>query len=444
MNKIITLTLLLILILPSINLMTTAKQNETYDYVIITTNKIESDSHKLDDFIQHKEKLGFEVLVITEDDFEHLEGPYPNKRADKIRQWLVDNYYEMDIEYVLLIGDPTPDGISQYSIPMKMFSDRFLGGILNFMTERDSPSDYYYADLDSNWNRIAKGYCGDYLDYKEGDINADPEVFVGRIPVYNGNMGELDHILQKTIDYENEEDTSWRKNALFAASFSIIPFDNAQVCEQIIDDLFPSDFSYWRLYQQGSFLSELDSIFESEEELRDGRLTRRWQNDTYGIVTLMGHGTSRWIGIGINLARAAYVSDGYIITSKQTESLSNDYPSFVFLNSCNNGLPEQQENLGYSLLKNGGIAVLCATRTIYYMRQYNYGDFDESFESSGLFYRIIHKTIQNNPIGRALYVGSAEINDMMFLDDSDGHYTYFKNLLRLNLYGDPSLHLFPE
>ena len=80
----------------------------TYDYVIITTNAIEVGSSELADFVAHKEGRGHSVLVVTEDEFGGLTGQAPNHRAEKIRQWLVDNYAGYGIENVLLIGDPSP------------------------------------------------------------------------------------------------------------------------------------------------------------------------------------------------------------------------------------------------------------------------------------------------------------------------------------------------
>lgn len=75
-------------------------------YLIITTNDIQSRAEKLDDFIRYKEAAGFNVQVITEDDFGSEQG---QNRAVNIRSWLKEHYISDSIEYVLLIGDPDPD-----------------------------------------------------------------------------------------------------------------------------------------------------------------------------------------------------------------------------------------------------------------------------------------------------------------------------------------------
>jgi len=88
-----------------------------YDYVIVTTNHIESTSSRLGTFVDHKADIGYSVLVVTEDEYGSVTAPPPNRVEDKIRQWLKDHYAAYGIEYVLLIGDPRED---QNDIPMKM------------------------------------------------------------------------------------------------------------------------------------------------------------------------------------------------------------------------------------------------------------------------------------------------------------------------------------
>jgi len=67
----------------------------TYDYVIITTNLIEANSAKLSSFISHKQNTGYNVLVVTEDEFGSLNGQAPDHRAEKIRQWLIKQWYSV-------------------------------------------------------------------------------------------------------------------------------------------------------------------------------------------------------------------------------------------------------------------------------------------------------------------------------------------------------------
>jgi len=148
----------------------------TYDYVIITTNAIVENSEELQHFINMKELESHNVKVVTEDDFAGLTGQFPNERADKIRKWLINNYIDMGIDYVLFIGDPDPDD-PQHSddhvgdIPMKMC-------LTTTFTPNNPgiPTDLYFGDLDSNWDIDGDGkYCEIATDLT-GPKSPDPTI----------------------------------------------------------------------------------------------------------------------------------------------------------------------------------------------------------------------------------------------------------------------------
>ena len=58
---------------------------------------------------------------------------------------------------------------------------------------------------------------------------------------------------------------------------------------------------------------------------------------------------------------------------------------------------------------------------------------------SATFYRIIGNTLQNMSLGKALYKAKDTIDNMILFKFLS--YKHFMNLLRINLYGDPSIHL---
>jgi len=140
-----------------------------FDYVIVTTRAIRDASTRLDEFVWHKESLGFSVRVITEDDYESLVGPYPDGRAERIRKWLQTHYQEMGIRYVLLIGNPEPDD-PMYTqdivgdIPMKQVWHRLAGersgAAVNNGFFWGDVTDWYYADLTGNWDVNGDGFYG--------------------------------------------------------------------------------------------------------------------------------------------------------------------------------------------------------------------------------------------------------------------------------------------
>ncbi len=141
------------------------KKKRSADYVIVTSNDIVANSQRLDNFIYLKEQLyGHSVLVVTEDDFGPLTGQQPNGTAEKIREWLIQNYVSSGIDYVLLIGDPDPDdpfdpGDTVGDIPMKDCTPFYFS-----WQYRDCPTDWFYADLTGNWDLDGDGYFAESMD----------------------------------------------------------------------------------------------------------------------------------------------------------------------------------------------------------------------------------------------------------------------------------------
>lgn len=248
----------------------------TNAYVIITTNGIEAGSTKLANFIAHKQGQGYDVLTITQDEYGSLTGQSPNGTVEKIRKWLINNYVSESIEYVLLIGNPDPDDPSSGSdsvgdVPMKMCWPR-----RHESSYRESPTDYFYADLTGNWDLDGDGYFGEYNgDRGTGGVDFANEVYVGRIPVYGTGYTSLDSILQKIIDYETEPEANigWRESALLTMSFSDSTTDGAYLGEAMKDDyLTPNGYSSWTMYQQGSLCTAANSSFSSNQELHGSPL----------------------------------------------------------------------------------------------------------------------------------------------------------------------------
>jgi hypothetical protein len=405
----------------------------TYDYVIITTNAIVSESSRLTDFIDHKSQT-HNVLVVTEDDFDGLTGQTPNTRAERIRQWLINNYQDLHIWYVLLIGDPTPDGNDDYSIPMKMCWPR-----RHEVEHREAPTDYFYADLTGDWDKDGDHFYGEYAgDYDgvAGGVDFSPEVYVGRIPYYGPGAARLDGILDKIVDYETEiiGSVNWRKNILLPMSFSDEQFDGAVVAEQMKDDyLDGAGFSAWRMYQQGQGPCEDDSVYTSEEELRGNSVRSRLGSQSFGIVAWKGHGGQEHTVVGYG----EDCEDGILLERFDTFTLDNNRPFFTYQCSCNNGFPENSNNLQYAILRNGGVATVGATRVSWYNRYEGYGDFDDHHASNAsIGYEYVQNLIAEtwaSPAGSALY----HAKSCQVLETAQD----LMNMYDFNLYGDPTVGL---
>ncbi len=400
---------------------------QTSDYVIITSNATVSGSAALSGFIAHKQARGHSVRVVTESDFSSLAGQAPNHRAEKIRQWLKNNYLSMGIEYVLLIGDPTPYEKGEGDIPMKMCWPRRGSG-----SDEEAPTDAFYGDLTGNWDADHDGYYGEWSDYATpGGVDFSMEVWVGRIPVYYGDTKDLDGILRKIIDYENAGNTAWRKNVLLPMSFSTSTYDGAPLAEQMKNDfLHARNYDPWTQYQQGNGACSLDSVYSSDEELRGGTVVRdRWRSTPYGIVSWWGHGSITATSVG-----AEGCWEGTLFSVIQNALLSDDTPAFTFQCSCTNGYPENARNLQYAILQRGGVGTVSASRVSWFNTGTGYGRFDGSSTNSGIGYEYVDRLTQSMAAGQALYQAKLAV-----VGDIGTRNTRLMNQYDFNLYGDPSL-----
>ncbi len=377
-------------------------------YLIIVSSTIASTSSALVDFVAHKRLYGFNVQVITENDFG---GGTGDTAAENIRAWLQAHYVSDGIEHVLLIGSPHP---GTGDVPMKMFWPRY-----DSSDDRQAPSDFYYADLTGNWDRDGDGYYGEWGDdFGSGGIDRNAEVLVGRIPYY-GNVADVDHVLWKIINYELQPDasTAWRKNVLLP----MVPSDGStpgyHLGEQIKDDfLVPAGWSYHRLYEDDYGLVPPPETTPCTVS----NVTDVWSNGTFGLIIWWTHG---WSGGATD-----------VMDNSHALQLNDAYPGFTFQVSCTNARPEGI-NLAAVLLKNGAVCTIGATRSSwYYIGQTS---FNNSPSNSGMSYEYAERMVDTGRCcGDALY----ELKSTLYPTGS----SIWMNFVVFNIYGDSSVPIIPE
>ena len=196
-------------------------------------------------------------------------------------------------------------------------------------------------------------------------MDFSPEVWVGRIPVYDEQYSTLDSILQKIMDYQSSpaSQNAWRKSALLPSGYQDVGYDGAPLTEQMIDDyLGCRGYYHWTMYQQGTICTAANSSYSSNQELVGGTVVRdRWAAMNPGVMLWWGHGAPTYTVVGYSGCSA-----NYMLRNTDVTNLNDAYPAFAYLNSCTNGYPESSVNLQYSLLKQGGIGVVSATRVSWF------------------------------------------------------------------------------
>ena len=286
--------------------------------------------------------------------FDHYTG---KDVQETIRNFLIDNYQDWGIQYVLIIG-------SDYKIPMRdCHPDKTFHGFGGI-----TPTDYYYADLTGNWDADNDGFYGE-----KGDDDPDftAEVFVGRIPFDDAET--VEHICQKIIEFE-QTDEVWKKQALLIGALLTLKnednsgydkTDGAYLMQELSSSILtPKKFDVVTLYEKEGISP---SGFPCDLPLTNTNVIDQFSHG-YGFVNWNAHGlytaTYRLFwdhddGDGIpetnEMSSPAFISTGdlYLINDKT--------PAIVFSCSCENAHPEYR-NLGASLLEQGAVSFIGATR----------------------------------------------------------------------------------
>ncbi len=376
-------------------------------YVIITTSAIVAASSNLMDFVASKEAWGFTVQVVTEGTWG---GGTGDTAAENLRSWLKANYIGLNIKYVLLVGNPHP---STGDVPMKMCYPQEYD-----LDYPDCPTDFYYAELTSNdWDKDGDGLYGEYLDDFSDSPPRAAEVAVGRIPYY-GSITDLDHILSKIIDYENApaSSISWRENVLLPMKPSDASTPAYQLGEEIKDDvLVPNAWTYHRVYDEDYGLSPAPETTPCNED----NVTYAWTGSDFGAVFWWTHGSS--------------TSASYIMDLSHAATLDDEHPGFTFQASCLNGRPETANNLGYSLLKNGCISTVSASRVSWYEKGQT--SFAGTPTNSGMAFEYANRLIASE-----MYAGDA-LNGLK-ADIFPYEEVLWMNYLDFNIYGCPAVGIY--
>ncbi len=350
------------------------------ELVIVTTDALAMNSRVLYRFIDFRRAEGWEVVLLTELDWDHPTNEGPDDRAWRIRAALADRYADDPGAFALLIGDPDPehgDVPMVFSRPMETWYDWYDDWLAEEF-ER-IPTDFVYADLDSSWDCDGDGRWAEYPDDRDC-TDFGPELYVGRLPVYGGDAGDLDELLTRLLARDLESDTDYRLDTLFPAALfgmsgSPAPTggdyeendDGACIVDAIAANLPDAfDGGITRLYEDTGLIT---SGYAHEGGLTRDNVVDEW-NEGRGMVIWCGHGGPEGV------YRAFWGDDadgdgelddeecGYppFLESQDAADLESAPGAFTWHVSCDNGYPENEDNIGAELLYGGAIATATASR----------------------------------------------------------------------------------
>jgi hypothetical protein len=265
------------------------------------------------------------------------------------------------------------------------------------------------------FNRVDSYVYFTWITGDKGDNGVDftPEIYIGRLPLYNsGNNPDFisaKAILNKIINYENVTPTpNWRKKILLP----IKPLDDHtpgyELGESIKDNIaIPLGYEYYRIYEENYGLDPTPEMIPCS----NSNVVASWKNG-YGLVTWLTHGTE------ISAISTFNIHD--------CGNLDDSKPSFTFQASCDNGYPEVPNNLGYSLLKQGAISTISASRVSWYTSSITPNQTWGA--SQDLAYYYSKSLLEGKRTGDALFLTKSKSISWM-------------NNLAFNIYGDPSSYL---
>lgn len=398
--------------------------------LVLETTKLPSSFLK---FKELKENEGFNIEVLN---INSLNGD----KDESLRDYLRENLEKMSIKYLLIVG-------SDKLFPMKRLTPR--GDNVHDQFDEDlvdTPSDIYFVDPFEDFDKDKDGNFGEYPD---DNIEIEPYVLVGRIPL--DNQSSLDKYFSSLVEFEikpfNEKNSALLIGAYLAFKGEkwydrdLENEDGAYFMEKIIDDfIIKNGISPIRVYENEGILP---STYTNDFTLSNKNISNLLNEKTFGFINISAHGNP------YSVARMIWNDNDSDYKFNENESKTYiffnvaDIPEglkggVVFASSCLTAYPESEINLSREFLSKGGSAYIGATR-ISWGPTYWKGP-----EDGGLL--TINYLFVKNFIDSHKTVGEAFWNSIV-----DYHKNYFENdkedpieaaqmnTYTFNLFGDPTL-----
>jgi hypothetical protein len=413
------------------------------DYVILTGSEL-VDAFKPLAVLRAAEGMNVGIYTI-----EWVNQTFPGANlSDKVRAFANYIYRDLGAEYLLLGGDddiiPTAYMYAEEYEPY--WEDTYY-----------KATDAYYAFLDGEWDLDGDGKLLETIDedgdnYPEVDVeplpDTYPELYVGRLPV--SSLEEATQAVQAIISYETNPPISnnWTNKAIMLAAIAnyenegnraVPKEDYGKLMNYIVSDILnPNSYMYVRAYEDegldpSTYPHEYGLNYSTASQLISG-----------GGVFLMTGGHGGWYS---QFKKVWATDDG----DNVPEAAEMTWPTFLdiysnikpngrspvaYVSACLTGWFDGRKPLAEVLLEKGIIAIVASSRLEYYQPGWLPGAYLDQ-ELQYLFWKVLINGSIMRP-GPALYLSKS-----LYVSEHGGitEYAEKKDLLVLNLLGDPALNI---
>lgn len=316
--------------------------------------------------------------------------------------------------------------------------------------------DYYYANLDNNWNVLSSG-TATIVDANDWEA----EVYVGRLPA--DNRTQMEDLVSRLIEYERNPPLGpWMKTALFAGSFASFDsdtngnnvfddddysgFDTNRNHNWLVENIIPSD---WNCILLGETEGIQTTQYPYDYSINESILVE-CVNDGASIVMSDAHGsptsTQRSIFVDDVDGDGLFDSgtddiDGSVFLSTSTPFDVGNKLGFYFLAACSTGTFVGYDCLTEYITRTSGIGCIGSSASAYYDPNWYDGE-TLGWYTQGLserFWKRIFSENGNHP-GKALALAKENYSEDYVLLNPDA-YDGGRTLSQFNLMGDPEVPL---
>jgi len=274
--------------------------DDSYQYVLITNNTLKPYFQPL---VNWKNMKGVNATIVNVEEIYNETAYNGTDKAEEVRNFIKDAYFNWETEYVLLGGDVEV-------IPFRKVEVKKIRGSSAITAEYPPPPndtyvycDMYFGALDGNWDNDGDGNYGEGSGGSAGEeVDFFAEVYIGRATVETPI--EILNFVNKTITYERGVTQPYLSEALMLGQYLGCSTYGGDYKDKITE-LFPNNFIITRLYEKNCDYNKTDVI----NELAEGK----------HLVNHMGH---------------AFFDHVMKLYRSDVDNLNNIVPFFAYSQGC--------------------------------------------------------------------------------------------------------------